>query len=321
MLSKKLLAAGFGVFSGLMLAAGSAHATDIADTLFLGDLNQWSDNSGEQIGVDDGDFVLEVGETLRGTFDIQTVENQTPPPVGQEQYGTGGVNELSGIFEIEVESVNVDFDGDGSCGGNAACDGVGQFLNGDEIVDYTFTWNDDFNTEFGLSGTTMVVFFEDDLSDPATQYDRTGTVSDAEDTATNGTKVLEIGFGGDADEFWLARDVPTDTTAATQTPLLSPLGNFSFGLSFLYNDLFAAWVQVLTGCPILPAQCADDALVDIKGQGQILGTLGSNAEYDVFNDVNLAFQPIPEPGTLGMLGVGLLGLGLFLRNRQQKRAA
>ena len=307
MVTNKLLAAGFGVFSGLVLAMGSANAADVASTIFINELNQWSDNSGEQLGVDDGDGVLEIGETLRGTFDIQTIEDITGPG-GTTQYGTGGVNELSGIFEIVVTSVNVTNDPDGSFGGGV--------LNGDETVDYSFGAYAPFQVEFGLSGTTMVVFFDD----PAADYSRTGTIANAETTATGGTKVLEIGFTGDVDESWQSEDTPSNVAGIDNATPGIAVGEFSFGLGILVNSLFGGVTQV--GATCLPV-CPGDGLVDINGSGSILGTGGLTSEYDAFNNVDLTFQPtsIPEPGSLGMLGAGLVGLGFFLRTRRQKQAA
>ena len=43
----------------------------------------------------------------------------------------------------------------------------------------------------------MAVFFEDATPD----FNRTSTIAVGEATATDGTKVVEIGFTGDADEF------------------------------------------------------------------------------------------------------------------------
>lgn len=78
MFGKKLLAAGFGVFSGLMLAAGSANAASVASSILTNQVNQWSDNSAESQGVDvNGNGFLDEGDTLRGIFQIETREDLT----------------------------------------------------------------------------------------------------------------------------------------------------------------------------------------------------------------------------------------------------
>ena len=104
MFAKKLLAAGFGLFSGVMLAAGSAHAASVADSILIDEINQWSDNSAELQKVDgNGNGFLDVGDTLRGIFQIETREDLTggnPSFV----YGSNGNTELTGIFEIVVTS-------------------------------------------------------------------------------------------------------------------------------------------------------------------------------------------------------------------------
>lgn len=302
MFTKRLLAAGFGAFAGLMLAAGSAHAVNIANTIFIGELNQWSDNSAESQNLDgNGNGFLDVGDTLRGTFDIQSLEDQTGGG-GVIPYGAGGVNELSGIFEIQVTSKVFVGNGQDGVAGTA-----------DDLFNFQFGAYAPFQAEFGLSGTTMVVFFDDATPD----FDRTGTIANAETTATNGTKVLEIGFTGDPDESWNAFGAPQDPSLGSGRPQTAPLGSFDFALGFLFNALFGGNLQVFAACFPL---CPGDGLVDIAGSGGLTGTLGSTTEYDVFNNVDLVFQPIPEPGTLGMLGAGLLGLGLLLRTRQEKQA-
>lgn len=303
MLTKKLLAAGFGMFSGLMLAAGSAHAVDIADTIFLGELNRWSDDSGESQNVDgNGNSFLDVGDTLRGTFNIRSIEDLSGGG-GTVTYGAGGVNELSGIFEIQVTS---------KVAVNSGADGIAG--NGDDVFNYTFGTYAPFQAEFGLTANTMIALFEDTTPD----YNRTGSIATAETTATNGTKVLEVGFTGDIDERWIAQAVQ-DPTLGTGVPDSTALGNFNLSLGFINNDLFNAWLQVFAGC--FPA-CPGDGLVDLNASGGITGTLGSSTDYDIFDDLNASFRPIrvPEPGTLGTLGIGLLGLGFLLRTRQQKRA-
>lgn len=307
MFTKRLLAAGFGVLSGLMLAAGSAHAASVASSILTDEINQWSDNSAESQKVDvNGNGFLDEGDTLRGIFQIETREDLTggnPSFV----YGSNGNTELTGIFEIVVLSRTFVSNGVDGLAGTA-----------DDTYNFEFGAYAPFQAEFGLSGTTMAVFFEDATPD----FDRTGTIALGETTATDGTKVVEIGFTGDADESWNAFNAPQDPSLGATRPQATSLGTFDFALGFLFNSLFANNAGVLASC--FPA-CAGDNFVDITGSGGITGTLLPNgtspSENDIFNNVDLVFAPIPEPGTLGMLGVGLLGLGLFLRTRQQKRAA
>lgn len=318
MIAKKLLSTGFGAACGLLLAASSAHATSIADTIFTNHLNQWSDNSAEKIKVDNSvngspAGILDVGDTLRGIFQIETLEDQSGgnPSIN---YGTAGVNELTGVFEVEVKSLIVQTDPNGSCGGSPTC--AGGHLDGDERVSYTFGPNAAFQTQFGgLSGTTMVVFFEDATPD----FTRTNpSIAVNEASATADTKVLEIGFTGDLDEFWVSDNTPSNPGLAKGIAQGTGLGTFSFALGILFNSLFSHWVQVDSGCVILPGGCAGDGLVDINASGGVSGTKGSTTGYDIFNNVDLVFHPVPEPGTLGMVGVGLVGLGFLLRTRRRQ---
>ena len=51
-----------------------------------------------------------------------------------------------------------------------------------------------------------------------------------------------------------------------------------------------------------------DGLIDVNGQGGILGTLGIDTPYWAFNNVDFTIvpHPVPEPATLALLGIVLL---------------
>lgn len=100
MLSRKLLMTTMGVALSMGFAMGQANAF-IGNQFFGGQLNLLSDNSAESQGVDtNGNSELDVGDTLRGIFDIGTIEDQTGGG-GTNNLAANGV-ELSALFEIEV---------------------------------------------------------------------------------------------------------------------------------------------------------------------------------------------------------------------------
>jgi hypothetical protein len=283
-----------------------AHADSIASTIFLQQLNQWSDNFGESLGTDGGAIgVLQVGDTLRGTFEIETIEDRTGGG-GTVQYSNAIVNELTGIFEITVTGATIVSDPDGiPFNGSAG-----------ERANYTFGPTASFIAEFGLVAGAMVAFFED--AAPG-DYDRTGTIAQAETSATGGTLVMQIGLSGlDPDEQWAASNAPTNVANLANIPPPTTLGTFDFGLAILFNTLFPNFTQVDAPCVIFgTCGVGGNGLVDISGTGTIQGSRGTDTEYDGTGNIDLFFRPIPEPGTLGMLGIGLLGLGVFMRTRQK----
>lgn len=312
MLSRKLLMTTMGVALSMGFAMGQANAF-IGNQFFGGQLNLLSDNSAESQGVDtNGNSELDVGDTLRGIFDIGTIEDQTGGG-GTNNLAANGV-ELSALFEIEVATR--------------------VFSNGIDATagyDFTFVPHAAFEGVYGAGA--MIALFED-VGSEFNRNINTGAI--AADIAamellvTNGSLVMTWGIPAaaspdfDADNFWGAFGAPADPSAALGVPLGTEIGEFNLGLSILPGSLFYSHVlQIAGGCAVLPGGCGGDGLVDVNGSGGIKGTLGPFgrvSSYDVFNNVDFTLVPIPEPTTFGLMGLGLAGLGFVARRRRTKQA-
>lgn len=274
------------MLSGAALIA-SASAANAYNLPFPGGTFLLSDNSGEYLikGTGNTGTTLEVGDVLRGIFVIDDVS-------GTPILGGSGFDELSGIFETKVLSA-------GGGPGN-----------------YTWTFGPNtgsaFTTTYGANA--LVAYFTDPIHEYTRETNSGQSVTDLEALVTDGSLLWVAGFA-DADNFWRAR-ADTNDTQAPGIPANTAFGQYQWGLDLLTNNSGLLFTQV--SC--FNATTSTVVLVDQCGNGQILTPnpqTGYTTPLPVWDDQNIAMNRVPEPATLTLLSLGLLGLGAATRKSRK----
>jgi hypothetical protein len=287
----------------ILLWTGAAHALPAFSSALVPGPNTISDDSGEIFVDRDGSGTVSAGDRFIGIIGVTSLQPSTLIP------GTD-VNELTGLFTFEVLSV----------GATAPCAGVG-LPSG--CADFTFgvptggfnaalndplipgiDWGppggpDDPAAFTGPSGAldpnTVFIAFEDET--PDFNLAQT-TIQDVIDTAVDGDIVAALGLeGGDV----IGAFAPVAPGEIVGAPPGQGIGNISFVLSISDTTLPLDPTQPVTGTgnisapfPTNPFLIRDDVTINVIAQQQ---------------------PPIPEPGTLSLLGmgIGLLAFGAAVR--------
>jgi hypothetical protein len=266
----------------MFAVASAAHAYNLPFP--VGEFNL-SDNSGENLIKGDGntgESILEVGDILSGTFKIGDISGTE---IGNTTY-----DELSGVFEIQVAT---------------------KTPNGSNW-DWTFDPVATFEDTYGDGA--MFAFYQD----PSPDYTREGpslTLAQATESATNGNLFWVLGMSG-SDTFWEASTKTDDTSAPTFSPGQN-IGDYNLGLNMLVNNSGLTFTTVPCTAQ-LPTPTSGN--VTMCGNGGIYTPApgeGNITPFGVWDDLNFNFdRTVPEPASLALLSIGLMGLGGVARKRK-----
>lgn len=305
---KTLLAASTAAFA--LVGIQGAMAAPNGSWLFLNNTNEVIDDSGEFIIDVDQSGDLSDGDRIRAIYNF-TFNTDIDVPTDSFDFGSAGF-ELTGMSDFTITSTTL----------------ISSTPIGGDITAFTLAPTAGFAAELAalgnvpftaaeLAGTGFALFTDpaDNFGAPQVVCPPPTTQVACEALVLDGDFAAALGFGGDDDEHIFAQlttGFGSGTTLGT-LPLSTSTGFGNFDFSILQNLLFSDNLQVAEAAQIFGE--GGDGLIDIAGSFDFDGA-GANSIFTVTNQARATFFPVPEPTTVGLLGLGLIGIGWAGRRRR-----
>ncbi len=142
------------------------------------------------------------------------------------------------------------------------------------------------------------------------------TLAQAIAAIKDGTHLWDFSITNDPDTYWTFQPMTLPPGYSANDPSQVANLHASTKIGVVNYQLNQVWGNDIFGPIVGFTLPGGDGLVDLIGSGDILGGKGLVGGAFARSDIDAVINPIPEPATLTLFGVGLLSLAVVVRRRR-----